>query len=146
MKTWLRFAVLILIATACSSSGKIKEEVVKEFTDGTPQQVNSYQIKSDTQILISEKTFYKNGQLRSEGSFSEGEKRHGKWIFWYEDGKVWSEGTYENGEENGMKISYYPSGTKRFEGKSQKGKRVGMWLFYDEAGNIVLELDYDKKN
>ncbi len=146
MKTLLRFATLMIIVTACSSAGKIKEEVVKEFNDGKPQQVNFYQVKGDTQILLREKTFYKNGQIRSDGEFSEGKKRTGKWVFWYKDGTKWSEGSFENGLENGLKTSYYPNGIKRFEGMTKNGKRTGMWVFYDEDGSVVLELDYDKKN
>ena len=37
---------------------------------------------------------------------------------------------------------FYPNGEKSMEGRQEKGKRVDVWKFYDEAGNLIKEINY----
>ncbi len=63
---------------------------------------------------------YKNGKLMKLSDFTD------------DDGDKHSSGTLTNGE--GIKIGYYPDGTKFSEGPYKKGLPNGKWTFFDERG------------
>ncbi|QKJ97643.1 MAG: hypothetical protein HND39_15925 [Ignavibacteriota bacterium] len=53
------------------------------------------------------------------------------------------EGNFVNDLPEGLWLWKYPDGKKKEEGIFTKGKRTGVWNFYDDAGNMTLEKNYD---
>jgi len=96
-------------------------------------------------LLLQERQYYQNKQIRMEGSFKEDE-RDGKWVYYFENGNIWSEGSFREGKSDGKRITYYENGNKRYEGEYLEGTKTGLWYFYDEQGRKVKEVDYSKES
>ena len=103
----------------------------------------------DNEVLVFGRTFYENGQIRSEGNYNDGEK-DGKWIQYYENGQIKWKGNYKGGKEEGKTTSYYKSGQIDSVGIkfccSSWGNysiKVGKWIWYYENGQIKKEKNYD---
>lgn len=88
--------------------------------------------------------FYKNGKLRMEGKLING-KREGVWKSYYEDGNLWSVGMYVNGKRQGTGVVFYSNGKKYMEGDYKDDVRDGKWFFYNEKGDLIKEVDFNKK-
>jgi antitoxin component YwqK of YwqJK toxin-antitoxin module len=43
---------------------------------------------------------------------------------------------------DGKRTTYFESGKIRYTGYYLNDKRVGKWQFYDEAGNLLKEVEY----
>lgn len=119
-------------------------------------------------ILEKLEYFFKNGQLDSEYNYENG-VLHGKcvdyypsggihWVERYENGYrsgVWKkylddngwlyiEATYKDDILNGTHTTYYSSGIVERKGQYLNGSRNGVWKFYNKAGKLAEEIEYDK--
>ncbi len=139
---WYSVFLVLISVFACSSSETV-EKIEKVFENGSPKIVRYYnEGQKGSKILVKEKMYYKNGQLRSEGSFKNS-KRDGKWTYYYENGKKWAEASYDKGLENGIKTIWHPNGQKHFEGTMKDGERVGAWIFWNKYGVVDIKINYD---
>lgn len=59
----------------------------------------------------------------------------GKMTVYYDTGAIFYEGNMN--DKDGSVKGYDQNGTLRFEGKLEKGKKVGNWKYYDEMGNLI---------
>ena len=83
------------------------------------------------------KSYHKDGSLRSQGHFLEGNKT-GKWSYWYDNGNLMNITHYnEEGEKHGEFKSWYKDSTLEDEGIFNHGKEEGKWDFYFENGQIA---------
>lgn len=87
--------------------------------------------------------FYSNYTVRSTERLTNN-KRSGRVFFYFPNGNIQVEANFADGLEEGPYIVYRTSGTPYYQGNCSKGKRVGIWEFYDEEGNLVHTIDYSK--
>jgi len=138
MKRLLLIALLAVMVFGC-----LEEKVVETtYKNGNPGIVKYYHKKSGELILDREVVYYGNKQVKMDGEYKD-ELRDGMWKAWYESGKIWSEGEYRAGKRNGKGIYYHPNGKKYIEGFYRNDVRVGNWQFYDTAGVLTKEVNFD---
>jgi len=138
----LSYLILLIsfIIFSCSQSKEIK--VVEEiYPNGNEKVVRYYTENNNIKYLISEFSFYEDGNKMYEGKYKNNLK-HGVWTYWYEDSKVWSEGKYENGIETGKKRVFHPNGALFYTGAYKNGEPHGKWIFYNKHGIIVKDTIY----
>ena len=119
-------------------SGKTESKMVPFKTDG------GYRIY-DEGMLIEEFLEYSNGQIKSKGSFIDGEK-DGKHIEYYENGQIKFEGSFITGKEDGKHIKYYENGQLELKVTYKKGKKDGLREEYNENGQLKLKTNYKEDN
>lgn len=88
---------------------------------------------------------YENGAVKIKGDLVKG-IRQGKWEAFYENGVKWSESNYLFGKRNGIYKIYYPNGRVKIFGVYENEKKVDVWFFYRENGELEKEIDYNKEN
>lgn len=119
-------------------------------------------VKNGT-IIGEYKTWYRNGNPDEEHEYDENGKGNGKERQYDLDGKVFYESetkkdiivsfkcfdktgkVIKEGKEDKGVLDYvyhYPDGEKKSEGQLKKGKKDGLWKFYDRLGNISSEEKY----
>jgi antitoxin component YwqK of YwqJK toxin-antitoxin module len=139
MKRSIGYITLFLfILSSCRMEHKVVEET---YPDGTPKRVCIYKGRGENRELIHETTYYSNKQSQMDGSYV-GNRRSGKWTYWYENGALWSEGYFINGKSDGKRTTYFENGKVRYEGNYKEDMRVGKWRFFDENGRLLKEVDY----
>lgn len=95
----------------------------EEDMNGTKQKVRHYYYASNRTEAIGTvkdnkavgywKFFYKNGMLKSEGSFDDKGNRDGSWKYFYESGPLREEVNYKAGVLTGSYKSFYESGARK---------------------------------
>ncbi len=144
------FLVLMITVffTACENSNSgndvVETNVISSFENGSPKVERDYKLVNNNLISIYEREYYEDGNLLKEGSLNEDKKRNGLWKSYYRDGVLWSQGDFVNGIREGITITYFASGKKYYEGYYTKGKKSGMWKFWNEQEELVKETDYNK--
>jgi len=75
-------------------------------------------------------------------------RKEGYQKFYYPNGKLSSEGTMKAGKPEGYWKSYYPDQKIKSEGSRKNFELDSTWKFYNEAGKLILEVNYrgGKKN
>ncbi|HXK80987.1 MAG TPA: hypothetical protein PLO05_02370 [Bacteroidales bacterium] len=119
------------------------KEIVKTHSSGKPAKVQYFDTSSNNKVLKHEIRYYQNGKKEMEGAYKNG-KRHGKWIAWYDNEVVWSIGYYKQGLKHGKSEVYFPNGEVRYEKNYVNDTADGTWLFFDENGNPIGKVVYQK--
>ncbi len=120
--------------------GQLDSVVVSDMgLYGTPSTVSFFSGKHQDVVQ-----FYSNYTVRSTERLST-EMRQGKVFFYFPNGKIQVEANFVDGLEEGPYIVYHESGVPYYQGRYEKGKRVGIWEFYDQEGNLVNQKDYSKE-
>ncbi len=83
-------------------------------------------------------SFYPNGNLKGEGSYTAG-KRTGKLVAYSAAGAKRYEGTYQNGEKHGRFLVYYPDQTLKSEVNYVNGQQDGPSRTYHPDGKLAEE-------
>lgn len=133
------------------------------FTDGKLRQEGQY--KEGTEVGLW-RSFYKNGVIEEELQYDEKGKKNGISKNYDLDGKLHYELEYLKGELVGYKffdktgkvikedrkkkgefdyIGYFPRGNKKMEGIYTVNGKKGLWKYYDEAGNLTAEENYNQQ-
>lgn len=87
---------------------------------------------------------YANGVIKMRGMMKNG-KRDGLWKSWYDNGLPWSETTFADGKKTGRTTTWYENNQKRYDGFYTNDVESGKWIFWNEKGEVVQQMDYDKK-
>ena len=87
---------------------------------------------------------YKNGVTKMRGMMKNG-KREGLWKSFYENGSPWSETTFKEGKKEGRTTTWYVNEKKRYDGFYSNDSESGKWVFWNEKGEQVQQMDYGKK-
>ncbi len=69
---------------------------------------------------------------------------NGNNIFYSTDSIIVSEGTMVAGKPNGFWKNYYKTGILKSQGNRKNFELDSLWNFYNEDGNIILEINYKK--
>lgn len=138
------FAASLLLLSMLSCRTQNGRVVLEKFDNGKPKTERWFSIEHDDTLFSHEVQYHPDGQKKLEGALTADGQRDSTWTAWREDGKLWSQTSYSNGKENGVSVAYYPNGQKYYEGRFVNGQRVGLWLFYDEAGQEVNRQDFGK--
>mgnify|MGYP003976923473 FL=1 len=86
--------------------------------------------------------WHDNGQKKCEGSTRDAQ-RDGIWTTWYENGQKSREVNYLNGVPTGSWTTWYETGEiKRIGSFDQKGRKDGLWAWYDKDGHERARADY----
>ena len=142
MKKKCLISLLVILAlTSCTRETRVTEE---SYPDGSPKRECVYKGKDASRELIRETTWYPKKKIQMIGEYKKN-KRDGKWIYYYNNGNIWSEGFFKDGKSDGKRITHYENGKIFYEGYYQEDRRVGIWKFYDEKGNLVKSVDYSKE-
>lgn len=88
------------------------------------------------------KTWFKNGQLESEGQY-EYNKRVGHFRFWHPNGQISSEGDFKNDEYTGHWVWWHENGQKAITGRYDEGRTIGEWRWWNDKGQLSDRLNYD---
>jgi hypothetical protein len=79
--------------------------------------------------------FHRNGKLRSQGQYADGEST-GHWWFFREEGALDYEVDYVAGEYDGLYVSYWPNAARHVEHHEKRGKLDGVAKSWDEQGKL----------
>jgi antitoxin component YwqK of YwqJK toxin-antitoxin module len=115
--------------------------VIDTFKTGEPMKIHFSDTKNPEKVY--EKQYYQSGKLFIEGPLTK-DLRSGKWIAYYESGKIWSIGYFEEDLKHGSSEVYYENGKVRYTKNYQKDVAEGLWSFFDEQGNLIGEVMYEK--
>lgn len=132
-------APIVLNGDTLPKSADIK--IVDTFDTGEPMKIHF--ISSQMTDSVYEKQYYKSGKLFIEGALINN-LRNGKWLAYYENGKIWSAGYFEKGLKHGNSNVYYENGQIRYTKNYINDVAEGLWKFYDEEGNLLGEVMYEK--
>jgi antitoxin component YwqK of YwqJK toxin-antitoxin module len=87
--------------------------------------------------------FYPNGEIAKRQNYINGKLNDA--TFWYsEKNVILKEFMYDNDELHGKSKFYNPNGKLIIEGSYKKGKKDGIWKYY-ENGKLVNEKDFTYK-
>ncbi len=145
------FLFVLLAGIACNGKGKIptkppvkpvlqnKPKVATEKADSmiapnlstSTEKINQYKEGQKDGLW---KTFYTNGQLKSEGHYTLGLKE-GLHKEWQDNGLLLLEGFYANGKANGLMKWFHERGHLAGEGNMKEGIRYGKWIICDVEEN-----------
>ena len=84
------------------------------------------------------KTYYSNGQLRTETQYKDTLK-DGIYKGYYPNGVLKIESVYKNGQRNGWHKEYYKNGKLEWEAQYKEGKEHGWFREYLENGVLIAE-------
>ena len=89
------------------------------------------------------KTFYDNGQIKSEGWVRYNIKS-GYWKFYHNNGKIASQGHYDYNKKEKYWYFYNTNRVRTQEGHFTKDQKVNWWLFYDKQGRVNHKCQLNK--
>ena len=115
--------------------------IIDTFDTGEPMKIHFF--NSQNLDSVYEKQYYLSGKLFIEGALINN-LRNGKWIAYYENGKIWSVGFFEKGLKHGSSNVYYENGKVRYTKNYINDVAEGLWSFYDDKGNLLGEVMYEK--
>lgn len=81
-------------------------------------------------------------QVKTKGWFVEN-KRHSKWVAYFNDGSKKAEVGYVLGKKHGEWKLWDNDGNLRYQYSYYNGKPVGEWKMYDEQGLLVQHIVHD---
>ncbi|MGM0650176.1 MAG: toxin-antitoxin system YwqK family antitoxin [Bacteroidota bacterium] len=118
---------------------KMERVVEKRYDDGKIRTLHYYRDSNNYFV----RKLWPDGEDYIRGWIENGE-REGDWFSWYKNGVLWSSGKYENGLRQGKSKSYFEDGSVRQVQEYKNDKPHGTWVFFDEQGNRIIEVDYDE--
>lgn len=125
------------------SNGKmLSESLYKYNSDSVIREYTEFYSKGNRKMWLTAvngtgthlSEYYKNGNRRHEM-----DELKDKWYFWYENGQM----SVEAHNTNGPIREYYKSGNIKMEGQFKNMGRVDIWKYYDTAGTLIQEVEYD---
>lgn len=83
--------------------------------------------------------YYKNNALMQKGFFNMQGKSNGEWCIYYGNGNISQVYNLKEGIKEGKYNSYYDNKAPKAKGNYKKGKKIGVWFYYDELGVLNEE-------
>lgn len=111
---------LLLIVVACTFLFACSDEKKSEDNEKTK--------KEETSVVN-----------KNEGNFYTG-----KVVILYKNGNIKYVENYRDGIKEGDYMNCYKTGSKKAEGKYISGRRTGVWVWYDENGEVSYAINYDE--
>lgn len=132
-------------ANSASFKNKYKEFINSDETVITSW-YNYVKTKSNDNSYILRTFFPETKQITSEIKFKDKSVRiaNGKAKYWHENGNLKSEGTYSNSHSVGLwKFYHRKTGNISSKGKFDSNKKQGVWEIYDTNGRLQEILNYN---
>jgi len=133
--------VLIITVLLISCKPSIKRKVITTYPNKQAKTVNYLQEIDGKEVIVEQKEYYENGQLKMGGKLLKG-KMNGTWKAYFENGNLQSEGEFISGKRTGSGKVYYANGKLFYEGFYKNGKEIGKWKFYNKKGKLVKTKDF----
>jgi antitoxin component YwqK of YwqJK toxin-antitoxin module len=141
------FAGVLLLIFSCQKEYSKRNENAEQTSVFTsiPLDSTSFELKSDTLYYLSKKysgRVFLLAENKEDTLFvSEYAKGvlHGRQRKWYESGKIAEERFYKNGAKDGVQISFWENGKKRFEFIAKQDAYEGKMFEWDENGMLSHE-------
>ena len=133
---------LVILWSLFSCQNPIQEKVKETHANNEPRVVNYVQEINGEEVILEQKEFYQNGELKIRGELKEGEK-HGEWNAYFKNGQPQSIGDFVEGKRMGRAIVYFRNGNIRYEGEYKNDKKVGHWKFYNQKGKLIKEKEFN---
>jgi len=143
------FFIPLLFLISCNSSQdstaetEAPEEIITEDHQPSNQVEETLVTPEETSLAGDYIENYPSGKLKMEGKLNANGNRDGLWISYYENGTKWSESYYDDGSKEGHSLSFFPSGQTRYIGEYKNDKKIGVWKFYDEDGELFKEETFE---
>mmetsp|Transcript_22503 Transcript_22503/g.30119 ORF Transcript_22503/g.30119 Transcript_22503/m.30119 type:complete len:148 (+) Transcript_22503:35-478(+) len=144
--------IWILLCTTLVFSCSESQESTEKKTDGkknSEQAINAPVNKEDLVEVVGStyKEYYDvaKTKIKFEGEQDEQKKRHGKWVHYFENGTEAGITFYTHGIRNGFSSVHRPNGILYYHGEYKDDKPTGIWKYYDKAGNLNREHNYDEE-
>ncbi|HVE84969.1 MAG TPA: toxin-antitoxin system YwqK family antitoxin [Myxococcales bacterium] len=109
------------------------------YPDGTPQDESVAREGGGR----TNRSWHRNGQVRSEGSSNAAGQADGVVKQWSEKGQLLSEETYRGGAKDGPSRKWHPNGKLAEETSWRAGTQVGAARTWAENGELREEVKYD---
>ncbi len=139
MSQWKNKTILFLPVVLGLSSCEEQESIIEKYENGNPKKT-----RVANKLIFYEKNYSENGDLRSEGSIYENEKREGG-IYYHENGKVASYANYREGKPFQELKEFYETGALKVKGEYDvDGYKTGNWIYYSEEESIKEKGTYYK--
>lgn len=87
--------------------------------------------------------YYPSGEIFSETEWKNG-KKEGKYEAFYKRGEPYMQCKYSNNMRNGLCLVRFKNGRIEMEANYLNNLRDGEWKFYNEEGDLLYTLQYDK--
>ena len=104
---------ILLLMVLSFGYGYLVEDVIERYENGYLKKVNYYERilvnGYENQILVKERAYYQNGQLKYEYNYKDG-KENGRQVAYYENGQILYDGNYKDDERYGKFVRYYENG------------------------------------
>lgn len=84
------------------------------YADGKPSFLINFETGEST-------NWFENGSIQSKGKVNSNMAQEGKWVIYYQNGQINTEGNYSNGQKTGVWTFYNESGKKTAEQTFQDG-------------------------
>lgn len=92
------------------------------------------------------RTYWKNGKIKSEWIENDKGKINGEYREWYENGNLKVIKNYKDGKLNGVITLYYPNGNLKVVGNFKENKKDGLFIFYNTDKSISMKRYYELDN
>ncbi|MFC1745251.1 toxin-antitoxin system YwqK family antitoxin [Candidatus Riflebacteria bacterium] len=137
----LTYIVLLILCFTLYQRTIVKPHRDKRFRDVSKRLQSAGSSRRRPKTDGPFKTFYKGGQLKSEGTYKN-KKREGLFRYWNRNGSLNHEVTYSGGKIHGQIKSYHGNGKIKEKVEYEAGKMHGYWRYYDRAGQLRRETLY----
>jgi antitoxin component YwqK of YwqJK toxin-antitoxin module len=89
--------------------------------------------------------FYPSGEELEESEWQNGQQE-GSYRVFFKDGSPYLQCKFSNGSRNGLCLSYFQNGRVEMESFYINNLRDKEWNYFDENGNLLYTLKYDRGN
>jgi antitoxin component YwqK of YwqJK toxin-antitoxin module len=130
-------------------SSKIAEGYyINEKKTGKWTYYSNGKVISEENFLNGEKdglsrNFYTSGEILDETEWRNG-KKEGKYQAYFKGGKPYMQCKFSNDKRNGLCLTRFRNGRVEMEAYYLDNLRDGEWNFYDEKGDLLYTLKYEK--
>jgi antitoxin component YwqK of YwqJK toxin-antitoxin module len=138
MKKFILYIMVTLWMISCSDQPvESKEDTVNDSP--------SEEVLRDTASRQVSEWYQGKEQIKMRGQIDENKQRHGKWVYYSQTGLELSMTTYTHGSKEGFSVVKYPNGAMHYRGEYRDDKKVGLWSFYNDKGELDKEVNYDNE-
>ena len=120
--------------------GQLFNGIAFQMWDGTV--VKEQATMKNGEIHGARKTWYRNGQLRSEWDYKHG-KKHGVLRLWHDNGQLQSESHSVDDLGQGVTKEWYENGQLMIESYQKDSNVTGLYKQWHNNGQLAREAKYD---
>ncbi|MCB0400603.1 MAG: hypothetical protein KDD41_00820 [Flavobacteriales bacterium] len=129
----------VLVAVGLIDEAGKRQGYWEEYYLNPEGQLKSKGSYKDGEKIDEWEYYFADNQLQQIGKYNKNGKPHGLWKWYFESGKLLREENFRKGLEDGMLHEYLEDGSVITEGEFIDGKKEGMWLYqlgdHKEEGN-----------